>query len=216
MPGDGGTLLRVLVGALVGDAGQARAVVIAGVVGAEAFDEAGAAGVAVTASARRPSAMQALVGVRAAVHRRRWRGRVPRRWRRWGRPSGSGRSRSRSVLLLAGSWPSGFCSAKNVMWLLRATSGRKLAVDERLLRAALHPDAAVDGALDEHGLVDNAALPARCRRERSARSHRPPASVCLPCGIQGRQLEPPAWHGTQRAHPRSASEKTGDRSCAAR
>ena len=54
--GDRRALAGVGVGAAVGDAGPAGGVVVAGVVGAEAFDEAGLAGVAVLAEPCVPAA----------------------------------------------------------------------------------------------------------------------------------------------------------------
>ena len=66
--GEGRALAGVGVGAAVGDAGPAGGVVVAGVVGAEAFDEAGLAGVAVLAEPGVPAGAGG-VGGRRGVRR---------------------------------------------------------------------------------------------------------------------------------------------------
>jgi len=131
--GDGRDLACVGVGAAVGDAGPAGGVVVAGVVGAEAFDEAGLAGVAVLTDPGVPAGAGLVGGDEELVVA----GDLVEV------PGGGGDGDDHLDLAVAGvgdldgggylaadSWPSGRWRAKKPMWLLRAMRRGEGAISE--------------------------------------------------------------------------------------
>ena len=160
---------------------------MAGVVGAEALDEAGLAGVAVLAQPGVPAAAGVVGGDEEFVVA----GELeldPRRWRRWGRPSGSGRSRrwcrlvgefdgggelavgillgEEGHVVVAGDLERGRSGEAGVMYLLQS------AVDEAFLGGALHARCRGRRRLRRGWVARSGAWCGRCRRGRRGRRPR--------------------------------------------
>ena len=145
------TALGVLVGTLVGKAGPARAVVVAGVVGAEALDEAGCACVAVAHQPFVPVGAGFVGGVKELFVAG---GLCELPCCRGDRHDHLDLSEACFLnFVVCGKLAVGALELEEGHVAVAGYVGAELAVDEGLVGAALHPDALVDRAFDEDGLV---------------------------------------------------------------